>query len=128
VKLLLDENLSPRVAEVLARDDGVDACHIRDRGLLGATDPQVLERAFVEDRILVTKNVGDFAKLAGARELHAGIVFVEQGDLTRDEQLELLRLIVAKVGEIGDLVNQVMHAAKDGSLTVESAPSAPTKK
>ncbi len=51
MKLLLDENLSPKVAETLARDDGIDACHIRDRGLLGATDPEVLERAFSEDRI-----------------------------------------------------------------------------
>ena len=31
VKLLLDENLSPKVAEVLRRD-GIDACGVRDRG------------------------------------------------------------------------------------------------
>jgi len=55
VKLLLDENLSPKVAESLACDDGLYACHTRDRGLLGATDPEVLERAFVEDRIFVTR-------------------------------------------------------------------------
>lgn len=40
MKLLLDENLSPKVVEILASDDGLDACHIRDRGLLGATDPE----------------------------------------------------------------------------------------
>lgn len=38
-----------RVAETLARVDGLDACHIRDRGLLGATDAEVLERAFAEE-------------------------------------------------------------------------------
>jgi predicted nuclease of predicted toxin-antitoxin system len=41
VKLLLDENLSPKVAEALAREDGIDACHARDRGLLRATDAEV---------------------------------------------------------------------------------------
>jgi predicted nuclease of predicted toxin-antitoxin system len=59
VKLLLDENLSSKVAETLRSTDGIDACHVRDRGILGATDPEVLERAFLEDRILMTSNVGD---------------------------------------------------------------------
>jgi len=47
----LDENLSPKVAEVLRSEDGVDACHVRDRGLLEATDREVLDRAYGEDRV-----------------------------------------------------------------------------
>lgn len=70
VKLLLDENLSPQVADRLCKEDGIDACGVRDRGLLEATDAEVLDRAFAEDRILVTKNVDDFDKLARSRELH----------------------------------------------------------
>jgi predicted nuclease of predicted toxin-antitoxin system len=122
VKLLLDENLSPKVAEALTRDDGLDACHIRDRGLLGATDPEVLERAFGEDRIFVTKNVGDFEKLARARELHAGIVLIEQGDLTREEQLGLMRRIAAEL-EGTDLVNRVLRVGLDGTMTIEPMPA-----
>ena len=80
VKLLMDENISPRVAMRLRTEDGVDACAIRDRGLLEATDAEVLERAFVEDRLLVTKNVRDFEKLVRSREIHAGIILVEAGD------------------------------------------------
>lgn len=76
VKLLLNENLSPAVAVALCRA-GVDATHVRDRGLTGATDPEVLTRAYEEDRILVTANVADFDALARATDLHAGIVFVE---------------------------------------------------
>lgn len=71
VKLLLDENLSPKVAEILCNEDGIDACHVRDRGGLGTLDHEVLDLAYVEDRILVTSNVGDFVKLARARELPA---------------------------------------------------------
>ncbi len=33
-KLLLDENLSPRVGEILREEDGLDAVHVRERGLL----------------------------------------------------------------------------------------------
>ncbi len=41
-KLLLDENLSPAVGIAL-RAAGVDVVHVRERGLLGATDAVVLD-------------------------------------------------------------------------------------
>jgi predicted nuclease of predicted toxin-antitoxin system len=72
VKLLLDETLSPAAAVALAAD-GIDACHVRDRGILGASDHDVLERAYQEDRVLVTSNVDDFVKLAAAREIMARV-------------------------------------------------------
>lgn len=60
-KLLLDENLSPSIAVTLTRE-GYDVVHVRDRGLLQATDAQVFARAFDEDRIVVTFNCEDFKK------------------------------------------------------------------
>ena len=122
VKLLLDENISPKVAERLAREDGVDACHVRDRDLLAATDREVLERAFAEDRVLVTANVGDFLKLARARDIHAGIILLEDGALPRDEQLRLVRVAVTTLSGIGDLINKVLWVATDGSTKVEEIP------
>jgi predicted nuclease of predicted toxin-antitoxin system len=103
---------------------GVDACHVRDRGLLGSTDAEVLERAFEEDRILVTVNVADFEKLARARDLHAGIILIEKGDLTRDEQCDLLWKVVASLQEVPDLVNRVVRIAGNGELAVEQIPPA----
>jgi predicted nuclease of predicted toxin-antitoxin system len=126
VKLLLDENISPLVA-VRLRDDGVDACGIRDRGLLEATDPEVLERAFAEDRVLVTKNVADFEKLARARELHAGIVLLEAGDLRRNEQLQVVRLAIQHIEEAGaDMVNRVLRVTEGGSMVFEELPPSAT--
>lgn len=123
IKLLLDENISPTVARRLAGEDGLDACHIRDRGLLEATDPEVLARAFVEDRILVTKNVADFLRLAAAVELHAGIFLVEDGALRRDDQLSAVRRAVAAVAEHAiDMANQVALIAHDGKVTFEEIP------
>lgn len=122
MKLLLDENISPRVAEELARVDGLDACHVRDRGLLAATDAEVLGRAYDEDRILVTANVGDFLKLARARDVHPGIVLLEDGALPRAEQLRLLRVVAAAIMQLGDLLNKVVWVATDGSTRVEDIP------
>jgi len=97
VKLLLVENLSPAAAVALIAD-GVDAYHLRDRGILGAPDQELLERAYQEDRVRVTSNVDDFAKLARAREIHAGIMLIERAGLLRDEQIEIIRNIAAAIG------------------------------
>jgi len=122
VKLLLDENVSPRVAEAL-RQDGIDACGVRDRGLLEASDHEVLEWAFTDDRILVTKNVGDFEKLASARELHAGIVLLEDGDLNRAAQLSTIRRVVELLRQERDLINRILRVAADGTMQLEDIHS-----
>lgn len=122
VKLLLDENLSPAAAVALAAD-GIDACHVRDRGILGASDHDVLERAYQEDRVLVTSNVDDFVKLAAAREIHAGIVLVERGGLLRDEQIALVREVAAMLADHGALINELLRIADDGSMRFEMSPS-----
>lgn len=122
MKLLLDENISPKVAEELARVDGLDACHVRDRGLLAATDAEVLERAYEEDRVLVTANVGDFLKLARARDVHPGVVLLEDGALPRAEQLRILRVAAAAIAQLGDLINKVVWIAGDGSTRVQDIP------
>ena len=38
LRLLIDEDLSPRVAQRLRDEDGLDAVAVRDRGKLGVTD------------------------------------------------------------------------------------------
>jgi predicted nuclease of predicted toxin-antitoxin system len=123
VKLLLDENLSPAAAVALFAD-GIDACHVRDRGILGAPDHEVLERAFLEDRILVTSNVDDFVKLAHAREIHAGIVLIERSGLLRDEQIELIRQVAAKLTEHGAMINELLRVDELGAMRFEEVPPA----
>jgi predicted nuclease of predicted toxin-antitoxin system len=112
----------PRVAETLQKDDGADAVHVRDRGLLGAADDTVLDAAFAEDRILVTSNVDDFVKLARAREIHPGIVLIEDGVLLRDEQLQVIRRTVAVLQTERDLVNRALRIWLDGRTVFEEIP------
>lgn len=123
VKLLLDENISPAAAVALAAE-GIDAWHVRDRGLEGSTDHELLDRAYKEDRILVTLNVGDFEKLVRERELHAGVVLIERAGLLRDEQIELIRKIAAAIAEHGDLVNEVLRVAEEGTMSFERMAAA----
>jgi predicted nuclease of predicted toxin-antitoxin system len=123
VKLLIDENLSPWVAQVFCSEDGIDACHVRDRKRLGLKDPGVLDMAFEEDRILVTANVEDFVRLARQRELHAGMVLLQVGDLSRRHQLAVIRAAVAFIGD-HDMVNRVLWVSLDGTMKFEDIPPA----
>jgi predicted nuclease of predicted toxin-antitoxin system len=80
LRLLLDEQLSPAVAEALRRR-GHDCVAVAERpDLRGRHDDDILRIAAVERRVLVTEDVADFALLA-ARRLsggtpHHGIVLV----------------------------------------------------
>jgi predicted nuclease of predicted toxin-antitoxin system len=117
LRLLLDENLSPYVALCL-RKEGHDAIHLRKRGGLGLTDPQVFQLAFDEDRILVTANVIDFKKLARAHQLHAGVVFLEEGALLREEQLEVLKRVVIILAQ-ENMANRALTISLDGEFLME---------
>jgi predicted nuclease of predicted toxin-antitoxin system len=112
MKFIIDEDLSPRVARYLCQEFCFDAIAVRDRGLLGATDPEVLEYAFNEDRILVTANVRDFEKLAAAIEIHAGIILIQEGDLLATEQIELMTRAV-----------QVLYISISGTAKFEDLPN-----
>jgi len=61
VRFLIDNALSPELARLLT-EAGHDAVHVRDYGLHAAEDPMILERAAIEDRVIVSAD-SDFAML-----------------------------------------------------------------
>lgn len=126
IKLLIDEDLSPWVAQQLRVHDLLDAIHVRDRAHLGCSDRKVFELAFSEDRILVTANILDFERLARARDLHAGIVLVLEGNLLRHEQLVVLRdavrAIVRELSDGRDMVNRLLRISFSGTAQFLDAP------
>jgi predicted nuclease of predicted toxin-antitoxin system len=90
VRLLLDANLSPRVAELLnAR--GFDAVHVRERGMQHARDPQILARAADEDRVLISEDTDFGALLASSEAALPSLVLLRSGEpLTPDDHARLL--------------------------------------
>jgi predicted nuclease of predicted toxin-antitoxin system len=126
IKILLDEDLSPWVAQRLREEHFVDVVHIRDRGRLGLNDREILDFAFDEDRILITANVADFLRLAQAREIHCGIVLVLDGSLRRGEQLELLYRVHSLLSEVfnsgRDMVNRVLRVSLAGTTVFIDLP------
>jgi len=72
-RLLVDEDL-PRSLAAELRARGHDACHVRDRGLRGRSDDDILAAAVAEDRAVVTADVGFASLLRYPLGTHAGIV------------------------------------------------------
>jgi predicted nuclease of predicted toxin-antitoxin system len=52
MRFLLDENLSPKLVDLLGRK-GHDVVHVRDIGLVSASDEVVIAAASADDRILI---------------------------------------------------------------------------
>lgn len=81
MRLLLDANLSPRGIAAKLRAAGHDVLALAEHATFeGLPDPQVLELAASEQRVLITRNSRDFAPLARqwaeAGRSHAGIVLI----------------------------------------------------
>jgi predicted nuclease of predicted toxin-antitoxin system len=90
VKLLLDANLSPEVGRRL-KEAGHDAIHVASIGLLTAADPEILQSAAKEERILLTAD-SDFAALLALGSLASpSVLLLRSADHLRPaEQAELV--------------------------------------
>jgi len=78
LQLLIDENLSPRLA-LWACGLGYPAEAAVHVGLAGAADDKVFAQAFNRDQVVVTVNVGNFMTLAEALWILYTIPAEEQG-------------------------------------------------
>lgn len=82
MRFLIDNALSPEVARLLS-DAGHDAVHVRDYGLHAAEDPVILERAGIEERVVVSAD-SDFAMLlALSRRSKPSFILFREADMIR---------------------------------------------
>ncbi len=79
MKYYLDEDLNPKIAEIL-RKEGIDAVSAREAGKLQETDLEQLEHASSKKRCMVTRNRNDFIKLTvqffNENRPHFGVLIV----------------------------------------------------
>lgn len=90
MRFLIDANLSPRLATLLA-SEGHDAVAIRQVGLSEASDNEIVDYAAKDDRIVVSHDT-DFGALLTFRGLTkpSFILFRSSDPITPDEQASLI--------------------------------------
>ena len=90
MRLLLDANLSPRIAESLSAA-GFDAVHVADLGLVAATDDEIFDRAAEHGLVVVTADSDFGALLAMRRATSPSVVHLRHvAELVAEEHLQLL--------------------------------------
>lgn len=113
MRVLLDEQLSGQIAELL-RERGLDAQAVVERtDLPQAADHEIIETATREERAVVTNNVKDFRPLAAERIAdgrgHAGLILLPA---TRSRSRDA-------IGALADAIEAVMRAHPEGIPSAE---------
>lgn len=131
MRFFIDENLSPSLSKV-CQGAGYDATSVRDRDMLNATDSEVSQLCFEEDRVLVTNNAVDFLELAKESGLHPGLIFLPlgSGEEMRASMATAITEIERLATEAGAepqelMVNNVLDVDDDGGCERFEYPPPP---
>jgi len=122
VKFLIDECLSPELAELARARGFTESMHVTRLGLTSAKDWTITRRAVDDGFILMTNNTADFTALYGREELHVGLVCLNAapGTMSLDLQKRLFLLALAELEET-EPYNEVLEitASAKGEITVD---------
>jgi predicted nuclease of predicted toxin-antitoxin system len=99
MKLLIDANLAPRVAEAL-RDAGFVAAHVADIDLVAAADSEIFDRAVVDGYTVVTAD-SDFGMLLALRRTTSPSVVHLRG-VAEPRPEQHVALLVANLPKVSD--------------------------
>jgi predicted nuclease of predicted toxin-antitoxin system len=120
VKLLVDQNLSPVVAELL-RAGGHDATHVRDLGLSRASDPVILERAAQTGAVVLSADT-DFGTLLAASGATAPSVVLVRRSGNR-HAVEVAALVLANLDAVSaDLDAGAIVVLEQRRLRIRALP------
>lgn len=62
MRFFVDENISPKVADLL-RGRGIDTASVHESGMTGASDLEIMKFAASDGRCVITRNRDDFLVL-----------------------------------------------------------------
>lgn len=122
MRLLVDENLSYRVARRLTHADH-DAVHVTDVGLANTDDPAIFDWATEQHRTVITSDADFGGLLAVSGATRPSVVLLRSSDhLTPDQQADLLLAalpLVANDLETGAVISLTPERIRVRSLPIQ---------
>ena len=95
MKLLLDNNLSPRLVSLLAGQFST-ILHVRALNLASAVDRQVWDYARTNDYVIVSKDA-DFHQMSFLFGAPPKVIWIRRGNCTTDELAKLLQDRISEI-------------------------------
>lgn len=122
MKLLLDQGL-PLSAAALLRDAGIDTIHVGEIGMSQAEDAEIIQKARVEERVVVTLDA-DFHTLLALNEAASPSVIRVRIERLRAQALtDLLLMVIAECEE--DLEQGAVIAVEPSRIRIRRLPLIP---
>ncbi|GAB1822890.1 DUF5615 family PIN-like protein [Herbidospora sp. RD11066] len=120
MNFLIDENLSPRVAELLSKA-GHDAVHVRDLHATSAPDVTIMELAVHGGRVIVSADTDFGALLAYSRATEPSVILVRE--LIGLRPPELVNIILANLEVLQEhLESGAVTAFSPNGIRVRALP------
>jgi predicted nuclease of predicted toxin-antitoxin system len=120
VKFLIDNNLSPLLADAL-KAAGHDAVHVRDLGMQAAPDEAVLERAHASEQILISADTDLGTLLSRSQATSPSVILIRR--LVGRRAGEQATIILANLSQVAeDLVAGAMVVIHEDTLRVRRLP------
>ncbi|MGK2958885.1 MAG: DUF5615 family PIN-like protein [Acidimicrobiales bacterium] len=120
MKLLIDANLSPRVAEGL-RDATFESTHVADLDLMRASDEEIFDRADEEGFVIVTADSDFGMLLALRRATNPSVIHMRHvAELSPEDHVNLLVSNLPAIAD--DLERGAIASLSPSRLAVRDLP------
>jgi predicted nuclease of predicted toxin-antitoxin system len=120
MRFLLDENLSPKLVDLL-RAAGHDAVHVRDLNLASAPDESVIAAATTDDRVLISADTDFGSLLARSHAARPSFILIRRASGRR--AVDQATLILDNLSAVGtDLDNGAIVVLGEATVRIRPLP------